>query len=235
MTWGPMVVTAELAAGLAHTGPWGIALDGLLASVMWEQTKANLIASGAYDTRVRDQSEVPDLDLPLARCHRDPGMWHWAATFSLPRDASDTPEVSWWTGAYDARDTELVASRMTRRVDRSSGPYRTRRMPLLVTLCPRVTWRAVGDTQAVADLLEDIPAIGKKRSAGHGHVLSWTVEHTPEVDEHAAAHLHPDGTLGRPCPPACTQGDHPTGLAGLRPPYTHAARQRTLHLPQALP
>lgn len=231
-----MVVTAELAAGLAHTSPWGIALDGLLASVVWADAKAELVEQGAYERRVRDQDDPVDLDLPLARCTRDSGLWHWAATFSWPVNPSPAPEVSWWTGAYDARDTEQVAAKVTQRVDRSSGPYRTRRMPLLVTMCAAVTWRAVGDVEQVAALLEDIPAIGKKRGAGHGHVLAWRVEHAPWISEQSAGHLHPDGTLGRPCPIRCAAelevlDTQTTGQAGLRPPYTHPARQHTLYLP----
>ena len=39
----PLTVTAQLQAGVAHAGPWGIALDGLLAGVVHAQRKAELL------------------------------------------------------------------------------------------------------------------------------------------------------------------------------------------------
>lgn len=41
------------------------------------------------------------------------------------------------------------------------GRYRSRVMPLPLTVCRHLVWRAVGDPVAVADLLAPIAAIGK--------------------------------------------------------------------------
>lgn len=55
-----------------------------------------------------------------------------------------------------------------------------------------------------------------------------------------AAHLHPDGNLGRPTPDACLAllcrpvDDGGRGRAGIRPPYMHTARQHELNLPALL-
>ena len=113
-------------------------------------------------------------------------------------------------------------------------------MPLFVTPCTTVVFSAIGDPTAIAELLHPVTVIGKKRSHGEGHVLRWEIAPLPDQDPWAAAHLHPDGTLGRTTPDACLH-HHPApitggyGTAGLRPPYMHPARQHTLYLPAPLP
>lgn len=113
-------------------------------------------------------------------------------------------------------------------------------MPLLVTPCASVTWHAVGDPTAIRELLEPIVSIGKKRSTGEGHVLRWEVQLAEDLDKFTAGHLHPDGTLGRPCPQTCRDRagaeviDGGLGRAGIRPPYMHPARQHQLALPALL-
>ena len=237
----PMLVTAELAVGLAHTAPWGVALDGLLAAQLWAHAKAGWRATGHSWERARDAVCPPDLDLPLVRCEPNPdsALWHWAATCAWPGDHPQVTDVRSFTGRVDHRHLEQVAPGLPRVVSARQGRYRDRRMPVLVTPCQRVSWRAVGDPDAIRDLLEPVGTIGKRRSSGEGQVLSWTVTEQPTLDPVAAAHLHPDGSLGRTVPDSCRQlfGEHLVdggyGRAGIRPPYMHPARQVDLHLPAA--
>lgn len=52
-----------------------------------------------------------------------------------------------------------------------------------------------------------------------------------------AAHLHADGSLGRPSPADCLPAELQTSLpalTGLRPPYMHPSRQAPLYLPAFL-
>ena len=109
-------------------------------------------------------------------------------------------------------------------------------MPILLTVCGSISWRAVGDADKIRELLADVASIGKKRAAGEGQVLRWEVQDAPFLDVFSAGHLHPDGSLGRPVPPTCLEGRNSvrhsgTGLAGLRPPYIHPDRQHQLTLP----
>lgn len=80
----PLRVTASLEGGLATAGTWGIALDGLLASLLHAQAKAS---GDDISGPVLDDPDPADLDLPLARCHSDP--WHWASTCAWPVDGAD--------------------------------------------------------------------------------------------------------------------------------------------------
>lgn len=233
----PLIVRARLAAGIAHAAPWGVALDGLLAAELWAELKAGWRASGVSWDRARDVGCPPDLELPLARCELAGAEgWHWAATCAWPEDGNGRVDVHSWTGRVDHRQLEQLTAGLPRVVSGRQGRYRDRRMPLLVTPCSAVTWRAVGDPGRILELLEPVASIGKKRTSGEGHVLGWEVEETNGLDLAAAGHLHPDGTLGRPTPAGCVAHlgnvvDGGIGRAGLRPPYMHPGRQQDLHLP----
>lgn len=240
-TLTPLRVRAHLASGIAHAAPWGIALDGLLASEMWADYKATCRESGTSYVRAMELEEPPDLDLPLQRCtDGDDRTWHWAATCAFPCEDHGRTDVRSWTGRVDPRALEQVATTLPKTVSDRQGRYRARRMPLLVTPCASVTWHAVGDVDRVGALLEPIASIGKKRSTGEGHVLRWEVTAAVDLDEFSAAHLHPDGSLGRPVPERCRARcghdtrDGGTGRAGIRPPYMHPGRQHELVLPALL-
>ena len=234
----PVIVRARLAAGIAQAAPWGIALDGLLAAELWADHKAAARAAAGDYIRALDQDNPADLDLPLSRCTPDDGPWHWAATCAFPEEPVDRLDVHTWTGRIDHRHLEQTTTALPKVISGRQGRYRTRRMPLLVTPCTSVIWRAIGDPDKIRDLLTQIASIGKKRTSGEGHVLAWEITANPELDTFAAAHLHPDGTLGRPTPPMCLHGqtltDGGTGRAGIRPPYMHSSRQYLLHLPALL-
>lgn len=229
----PVRVTAHLEAGVVFGHPWGIALDGLLASVILDQ----------YDVpeqpKVMDQPNPQLVDLPLHRC--DAGRaWHWAATCAWPVDgATLLPHVSYYSTTTDHRHLEHLAQATPSTVSDRRGRYRAHQRPLLVTTCTALTWHAIGSTKEISNLLASVPAIGKKRAHGHGRVLRWDVHPAPDLTPFAAAHLHPDGTLGRPTPPSCLDG-HPDvldggrGRAGIRPPYIHPATQTDLRLPVPL-
>jgi len=236
----PLRITAHLASGIAQSAPWGIALDGLIAAEIWAEQKAAARAAGDDYTRAMDQVSPPDLDLPLSRCMRaGDDLWHWASTCGYHGATSLPTDVRTWTGRLDHRDLETVATDLPKVISERQGRYRARLMPLLVTPCSSITWHAIGDRDDLQNLLGSIMSIGKKRSSGEGHVLSWEIEPDPTLDDFTAAHLHPDGTLGRPTPASCLRGlsgvsDGGVGLAGLRPPYMHQARQRELRLPALL-
>lgn len=243
----PVRVHATLAGGVAHAVPWGLALDGLLASQLWAVVKQTRYTDDVdQHDRSRPDTVPDDLPLPLARCTGDGDtLWHWAATCSYAHNRPDgiPPEIHYWTGRLDSRASEHVAERLPASISERQGRYRSRHMPVLVTACTALTWTAVGHLDQVRDLLITIAAIGKKRSHGEGHVLSWSVTAAPDLDPWQAAHLHPDGTLARPCPPDCLAGPAwqgqapahaPVGRAGIRPPVMHPARQARLLLPVGL-
>ena len=232
MRYVPLQVTAYLAHGFAVAQPWGIALDGLLAAQLWADLRADGDVSYPSETL-----NPPDLDLPLGRCHpRDDSPWHWAATCCQPIGEHRT-EVRYRHHQLDhTAVATLTGQELPVAMPGDQGRYRSRRMPLIVTICTAVTWSAVGDPVHVRRLLQPIASIGKKRSHGEGTVTAWEITVT-DRDPWEAAHLHRDGTLGRPTPAACLPCDlrtSPLALAGVRPPYMHPSRRTALHLPASL-
>jgi hypothetical protein len=83
-----LIVTAFTPHGVVLSRPWGVALDGLLASVVWHRRKAQIAATGGRLAYCHDVDPEP-LELPLARCGDD-ADWHWMATFAdlHPRPAA---------------------------------------------------------------------------------------------------------------------------------------------------
>jgi CRISPR type IV-associated protein Csf3 len=232
----PFTVMAELAAGIALGGGWGLALDALLAAEIWAEQKARLHAAGRVTTRLVDTDDVPDMDLPLSTCRASDGRWHWAATCAVPRGVVDGHErdIRYWTGRMDERTYRQTTAAMPGTVATHQGRWRNRIMPVIVTMCQRVSWRGVGDVEQVGQLLAPIAAIGKKRSQGEGRVLVWQVEPT-DGNPWEFGHLNSQGLLGRPALLDCL-GERRvihggSGVAGLRPPYLHASRQHQLLLP----
>lgn len=226
----PLRITATLQTGIAHSTPWTVTLDGLLASQLWHTTP-----EAATDVRALDQDNPPDLDLPLARCTLDPDHWHWAATCGWPDRHTDTSEIHYWGTRLDHRHTEQHATALPQHLHDNRDRWKAFWMPLPVTVARTLTWHAIGDPEAIRALLEPLQAIGKKRSQGEGRVLAWTITPAPDLDEFTAGHLSPTGTLARPTPTACLRGrtidDGGPGYAGIRPPTMHHSRKTDVHLP----
>lgn len=233
----PFTVRARLSGGYAHATPWGISLDGLLASELWETRKAEARAHGA-DWAAYDVHTAPEeIILPLERCVGDgAGAWHWAATFAWPEDEVAGPHVHTWTGRPDQQALAQLADHLPTHIDPRKGRYRSWVMPLPLTVARTLVWRAVGNPEVVAELLSTVSSVGKKRAAGHGTILDWTVEPDADADRWEFAHLHPDGSLGRTTPPACLTGHAEVphggnGRMGVRPPYMHPERRSDVVLP----
>lgn len=229
----PLQITATTPHGVVLSRPWGIALDGLLASVVWHRRKWAARAAGHHVTFPPADDTPECLELPLARCgNPDDGDWHWMATFAdlHPRGhtASD-PDIRWRTSRTDRRRlqhlTPVIGSQV---VSDSAGRYQRRVIPVMAHPATKLTWRAVGDPDRIYDLLTDLPAIGKHRGVGEGLVTRWEVTEAADISEWAAGHEHEPGVLGRTVPLRCLAANPstatgPAGPAAIRPPYIHPA------------
>ncbi len=224
----PLQITATVPFGISCGTPWAIALDGLLASVLWHRHKATADPP-PYDPR----SPADDLDLPLARCELG-DLWHWAATFcSVPTPLPD-PDVRTRRRTTDHRALLRNSAVVSTNVDDVRGRYRARSSPSMAIVANSAIWRAVGDADAIGDLLNDLTAIGKHRDSGEGLVTVWTITEL-DADPWSAAHEHHPGVLGRTTPLACLE-DHTTvhtgiAMVGVRAPYIHPSRHTRAYLP----
>ena len=231
-------ITATTPHGVVLSRPWGMALDGLLASVLWHRRKWTARAAGEPFTY--DHTQTPEmLDLPLARCG-DPEHntdWHWMATFAdlHPRPHID-PDVRWRTSRTDRTRLQHLSPVIgSHAVSDSAGRYQRRVVPVMAHPATALTWRAVGDPDGIRDLLDDLPSIGKHRGVGEGLVTSWAVRETPDVPLWVAGHEHEPGVLGRTTPPRCLDDTDtatgPLGSATVRPPYLHPVSRTAAYQP----
>ncbi|QFS94656.1 hypothetical protein FIV07_28175 (plasmid) [Mycobacterium sp. THAF192] len=233
-------ITATTPHGIVLARPWGIALDGLLASALW--TRRKLLAHEAGRHLTYQPDNIPDtLELPLARCGNpdtDPD-WHWMATFAdlHPHSHRDTePDIRWRTSRTDhQRLQDLTHTIGSQVVLDSYGRYQRRIIPVMAHPATTLTWNAVGDPDRIQDLLNDLPSIGKHRGVGEGLVTHWHIDPTPDTPPWSAGHEHHPGILGRTTPPRCLTDQMlqtgPLGTATIRPPYLHPHTRTTAYQP----
>lgn len=146
-------------------------LDGLLA---YAQVQRNLKAG-----QVADDIATLGEDLPLAKIEQD-GEWSWQASMLMFQPAGDAYLQ------FITRKTEIDAIAQLRSEGRMAN-MRAAQVNLQSGRLRNFTWfyplqqmekaiaYAVGERDAVEDLLMDIHAIGKKHEIGNGIVASCTV------------------------------------------------------------
>lgn len=239
----PLTITARTPHGVVLSRPHGVSFDGLLASVLWHRAKYAAYATGAPWRRFSALDTPAVLELPLARCgdiDQDED-WHWACTFSEQHPHTTQPSTRWRTSRTDhARLQQISPSISPSRVTDRAGRYQSRLIPILAHLTTSLTWHAVGDADAIRELLEELPAIGKHTGTGEGIVTDWTVAPAPELSVWSAGHEHSPGILGRPTPVRCTGlpgattgiGDeHELRTTAVRGPYLHPSTRFAAYLP----
>lgn len=232
-----LTITAHLQQGAVLDYHYGLALDGILASVTRRLsappgTPGSLIDGGL------DNNNPTDWDLPLAQCHTTDD-WHWAIGHGiptdikgdpLPRTAPDTHRIS---SHLDDRRLPHTLTRIPAEASPRRGRFRNRIRPILTTPAHAIRWNAIGNPGELIGILSAVNAIGGRRGIGEGHVLEWTIDPIDPIDPFLHVHVAHDA-LSRPMPIDCATR---TGLpgqpvtAGIRPPYFHPARQRHLRKP----
>lgn len=218
----PLLVTATTPHGLVLSRPWGVPLDALLASVLWDRRKWAARAAGEHFVYQPEQPPE-DLDLPLARCGDGPD-WHWMATFADLHPAGLDPDIRWIMTATDRQRVNDLCASTGNVINDRSGRYQRRTIPVMAHPAASVSWRAVGDPDRIRELMTSVRRIGKRRNVGEGVVTRWEITETPDVNEWEAGHLHEPGVLGRAVPVRCLQDapsiqTGPVGMATIRPPY----------------
>lgn len=159
----PLVVRAHL-RGAVCMPHGGVALDGLIAWAV--ATRDNLPPPA-------NASECVAIDVPLAR--EPGGRFHLCSVAAYDVELR---ENRWLNRRFPLPEAQEMGSRKFRRINISAGAQKTYRLPL-ETFHVRddvLTWWAIGDGPAVAELLGLVSYVGKKRSTGLGSVARWDVD-----------------------------------------------------------
>lgn len=155
----PLVVTASVRGQISLPGG-PIALDALL---MAATALRNAMPAPPPFQRI----EIPIAIEPAGRFHLASFSIGMLTDFDLRYISRRAPVEQYQT-----------IGPQTGRVQITSGPEKSYRIPLEVGHVEgeRLTWYCLGDPEPIAELLQWIPYLGKKRSVGLGRVSEWRVE-----------------------------------------------------------
>lgn len=214
----PMKITLHM------QGPWvesdqPMHLDDLLAAM--RVAKEEEVQGEGFNPRQYNH------DLPLERHEVASGDWVFKASMLIAGDR--LKRISWMqTGGIDL---EVAAQHraygyLSLRADRvvtAGGPFKRQLFHLPITYSTHLYGYAVGDIEAVRELLGRCKAVGARRSTGFGVVDSITVEPV-DADQCAWQHRH-----------LPVDGVKPKGYAlaygGLVPPYWDRVLHSTIYKP----
>jgi CRISPR type IV-associated protein Csf3 len=220
----PMRVTAHLVNGYVAADDWTPALDGILAWAMLRRDCPEVLDVGVID------GPPIEPELPVKRL----GMgddWYYACSSPVP--ALDHKHVIHYHKRFDDQYAEHLDAGKRRKVNASSGRYKSYRLMGILRVTPSVSWYLIGDPAGVRELLDLVQAIGEKRAHGYGVVQRWDVDAAPPLGMRnlwwAAA------CKCRPLP-VVSQDDAHGGLLvmtwGIRPPAWWVGNQRLCQMPR---
>lgn len=202
----PLIVTARLAQGLVAADRWSPTLDGILA---WAHMRRILPPEEFVGGAALEHGTAVE-GLPLERCEHE-GEWWYAA--SSPETQTAARQRRYYHRRFDEQHA-LTYTRSQAKVLTSAGPFKGMRHNEILTITPAIRWRAIGDQDAVRDLLTEVLQVGRGVGRGYGRVTEWNVAEGSEDDSRRAR-------TERPLPVAFAQAngiDGPCLTWGVRPP-----------------
>lgn len=186
-----------------------LTLDALLAALIFERTG--------------DPDEA-HATIPLAR---PDGVWAGsAALLEGPAPVRPVSVIQALKARLDITPGMVrPGKRGYPRVEEARGPYRNRMTDYKAHDAAAVWFTGRGDIDRVRELVEHIPAVGAKRSSGHGKVDAVQLRRGG-IDDAGIAFA--DGTPARPVPVEVWEARGgkraDTALEACRPPYWNGTR-----------
>lgn len=115
---------------------------------------------------------APPIEIPLAKseCGRiflcSEAQYQW-----------EEHDLHWLNRRFPVAEAQAMGESKMRRLNIAAGATKSYRLPMEVGYLrdSLVEWYAVGDADAVLELLSLVTHLGKKRSVGKGEVQSWSV------------------------------------------------------------
>jgi len=222
----PLRITATLAGPIAMLPHDGLPLDSVLEFAAfrqgWQEVLQHYDANGErYLPRM--ENEPANFILPVKRIgHKVDPDWYWSASWVEFPEGYEVDRVH-WNRRFDGADAQLgkhlTFMGRSEKINVTSGRYKAYHMPMCLIVAPIAQWFCLGTYDGIAQLLQSVTHLGKKRSQGYGEVLRWTVEACRE-----------DYSCWRDGQPMRAVPDQPGNFTrqyhGIRPPYWHHLRRR---------
>lgn len=217
----PLRVTAHLVDGRLNSAGGIVMLDAILYHAWFIRHAPHVLREGGTE------GYTGYIGLPLRQL---PGN-RWAASRAVYQTDGQLVEQYSKRPDFFAADKMPYLDKQKGIISSAVGPYRAYRNPSVIRVVKggMLTFYAVGHVDEVAELLDLIPAVGKKMAMGYGAVDRWQVE---EIDEDYTTE-HPEHGLMRPMPVEEAQRAYncPVMQFAVRPPYYKACNMRLCYVP----
>lgn len=221
----PIKVTTHLVDGRLNSADGIVMLDSILYHAWFRKHKPEVL-EGLGSAEYSGYTGLPLRQLPGNR---------WAASRGVYEEIGQTVEY------INRRPNFFNADKIDRLdmgkglISDSVGQYRAYRIPSVIRTIKDslITFWAMGHADEVLDLLQSIPAVGKKPAAGYGVADRWTVE---ECEEDYSL-WHPYYGLMRPVEVGSEEEagldltGYPVMQYGVKPPYWKSKNMRLCYVP----
>jgi len=200
-------------------------LDSLLEWLILD--KHGLASPNPSESEVELSRDLVNNQMPLTQGSTG-GDWYWQT--SGPAYCYHTEQESRYRKRWQPGHDSPVPNWGSRKAkwNTSAGSEKSYDLPVYLRLTDRIDWYCNGDPEGIEHLLLGCAGLGKKRSQGHGQVISWEVT---EIE--SDWHLYREGSLMRPIPVEWV--DRPCEFAvrqwGWRPPAWLPANSRRCAMP----
>lgn len=219
----PIKVTAYLEDGRINSADGIIMLDAILYHA-WFYRYAPHVLEGLGGDSVPGAGHI---GLPL---RQDNGNRYFASRAVYEQESVDVEHWNKRPNFFSA-DASRHLDKQVGLISTSAGMYRAYRMPQVIRHIKdgRLTFYAVGNADKVIELLDNIPAVGKKAAMGWGIVRKWEVAECP--DDYST--MHPEHGLMRPMPVEEMPDlkGYPIMKYAIRPPYWKQCNMRLCYVP----
>jgi hypothetical protein len=208
MNFEPLQITAFLANGIAVYDDWSPQLESLVIGEIIQQERLAVPNASAEQVKETMAAIAPLIPFEqwegLYKCSAPVYRYKCEETTKFRKRWEPNGQVNW--------------GKRKPKFSTSEGGEKSYDLPLFLRLTSRIDWFAVGDRQAIENIVSDISGIGKKRSHGYGQIVRWEV--TAIAEDWS---LVRDGELMKPIP---TEGLTMLGLSlshnivrwGYKPP-----------------
>lgn len=202
----PLRITAEMVSRTI-VGADGLHLDALLMAATAKRDGLPPLTSQA------DALAAPPLDIPvpLSACGR-----YYLASQALGEVVAR--EARFVQRRFPLSEAIAMGGTSLKRVATNAGACKAFRVPVEASHVPAWTWYALGDLDAVTDLLPFVTRLGRRRAVGEGLVREWRVEPCEVWDGFPV--MAADGRPLRHLPlDVAGLGEHSIRVGRCRPPY----------------
>ena len=197
-------VEFRLTTPLALSLPW-LFFDSILAHLQYRKTGPQRYR--CLDSKIPDESIEADNEIPLLRSDRY-GMYHASCGIL------DSPGAEMVTLYKKFLSKNIGPLWKPWKVRSGIGHFKNTMIRLKYYPCRSVRFYCVGDRVLIGDLLEGLPGLGKKVSAGFGFIRDYDIR---EIDEDKSI-MH-GGVAMRPIPVSAIESCSRSMSMAYKAPY----------------